>query len=94
DNATTAMTGLQEHPGTGKKLDHHPAENTVSIEATLEAMGVENIVIVDPSKEAETYEKAVDEALASDKLSVIIARRPCILALARDAKFARGEKVR
>lgn len=94
DNSTTAMTGLQEHPGTGKKLDHTEAENRVSIEKTLEAMGVEKIVIVDPSKEAEAYEKAVDEALASNDLTVIIARRPCILALARDAKFARGEKVR
>lgn len=94
DNSTTAMTGLQEHPGTGKKLDHQPLENRVSIEATLEAMGVENIVIVDPSSEAEAYERAVDDALASDQLSVIISRRPCILALARDAKFARGEKVR
>lgn len=26
DNGTTAMTGLQEHPGTGRKLDHQPAE--------------------------------------------------------------------
>lgn len=94
DNATTAMTGLQEHPGTGRKLDHHPAENTVSIEATLEAMGVERVVVVDPSRDKEAYINAVDTALTSDKLSVIIARRPCILALARDAKFERGEKVR
>ncbi|QHI70575.1 thiamine pyrophosphate-dependent enzyme [Tichowtungia aerotolerans] len=94
DNSTTAMTGLQEHPGTGKKMDHSAAENRVCIEDTLKAMGVEKIVIVDPSKEAGAYEKAVDEALGSNDLTVIIARRPCILALARDAKFARGEKVR
>jgi indolepyruvate ferredoxin oxidoreductase, alpha subunit len=94
DNATTAMTGLQEHPGTGRKLDHTEAENRVCIEDTLKAMGIENIVIVDPSKEAAAYEKAVDEALVSDALTVIIARRPCILALARDAKLARGETVR
>ena len=25
DNRTTAMTGMQEHPGTGRRLDHHPA---------------------------------------------------------------------
>jgi indolepyruvate ferredoxin oxidoreductase alpha subunit len=94
DNGTTAMTGLQEHPGTGKKLDHHPAENTVSLEGTIEAMGVDRIVIVDPSREMEQFEKAMKEALASNELTVVIARRPCILAVVRDAKFERGEKVR
>ncbi len=94
DNATTAMTGLQEHPGTGRLLDHSASESRVSIEGTLEAMGIENIVILDPSKEAEAFEKAVSDALASNELSVIIARRPCILALGRDAKIKRGETVR
>ncbi len=94
DNATTAMTGLQEHPGTGRLLDHSESEHAISIEAVIQAMGIENIVIVDPSKEPEVFEKAVADALASNDLNVIIARRPCILALARDAKFARGEKVR
>jgi indolepyruvate ferredoxin oxidoreductase alpha subunit len=94
DNATTAMTGLQEHPGTGRLLDHSASEHAISIEATIQAMGIEHIVILDPSKEPEAFEKAVADALASNDLNVIIARRPCILALARDAKFARGEKVR
>ncbi len=94
DNGTTAMTGLQEHPGTGKKLDHLPAGKTVSLEETCLAMGVDNVVIVDPSREIEAFEKAVVDALASNDLTVVIARRPCILAIARDAKFERGEKVR
>ncbi|MDZ8120397.1 thiamine pyrophosphate-dependent enzyme [Pontiella agarivorans] len=94
DNGTTAMTGLQEHPGTGKTLDHQPAEKTVSIEATCEAMGVDKVVVLDPSREMERFEQAVRDALASDDLTVIIARRPCILAVARDAKIKRGEKVR
>ncbi len=29
DNGTTAMTGLQEHPGTGRSLDHRPAGKVV-----------------------------------------------------------------
>lgn len=94
DNGTTAMTGLQEHPGTGKKLDHLPAGKTVSLEGTCLAMGVDHVVIVDPSREIEVFEKAVVDALASNELTVIIARRPCILAITRDAKFERGEKVR
>jgi len=94
DNGTTAMTGLQEHPGTGKKLDHLPAGKTVSLEATCLAMGVDNVVVVDPSREIEAFEKAVVDALTTSDLTVVIARRPCILALSRDAKFERGEKVR
>lgn len=94
DNATTAMTGLQEHPGTGRLLDHSASEHAISIEGTVKAMGIENIVILDPSKEPEAFEKAVRDALASNDLSVIIARRPCILALGRDAKLKRGETVR
>ncbi len=94
DNGTTAMTGLQEHPGTGKQLDHLPAGKTVSLEGTCTAMGVDNVVVVDPAREIERFGKAVSDALASNDLSVIIARRPCILAIARDAKFERGEKVR
>ncbi len=31
DNGTTAMTGQQEHPGTGRTLDHEPT-GKVSIE--------------------------------------------------------------
>ena len=94
DNSTTAMTGLQEHPGTGRLLDHSDSGHALSMEGTLQAMGVENIVILDPSKKAEAFEQAVRDALASNDLNVIISRRPCILALARDAKFARGDKVR
>lgn len=94
DNGTTAMTGLQEHPGTGKKLDHLPSGKTVSLEATCTAMGVDNVVIVDPAREADLLEKAVSDALASNDLTVVIARRPCILAITRDAKFERGERVR
>jgi indolepyruvate ferredoxin oxidoreductase alpha subunit len=94
DNGTTAMTGLQEHPGTGKKLDHLPAEKTVSIEDAVIAMGVDNVVVLDPSREMDRFEQVMKDALASNDLTVVIARRPCILAIVRDAKFERGEKVR
>src|SRR5690606_36004003 len=38
DNETTAMTGLQEHPGTGRSLDHK-ATNRVDFEALIRAIG-------------------------------------------------------
>ena len=94
DNGTTAMTGLQEHPGTGKKLDHLPAGKIVSLENTCKAMGVDNVVILDPTREMEKFEQTMRDAMASNDLTVVIARRPCILAIVRDAKFERGETVR
>ena len=39
DNGTTAMTGQQEHPGTGRTLDHDPT-GKVSIEGLARALGV------------------------------------------------------
>ena len=79
DNSITAMTGLQEHPGTGRKLDHTPAEKKLVIEDTVRAMGVDNVDIIDPLTEQDKLQKVLAERLASNDTTVIIARRPCIL---------------
>ena len=47
DNSTTAMTGHQPHPGTGKNLMATPVEK-ISIEKILLAVGVKKVVTVDP----------------------------------------------
>jgi len=39
DNGTTAMTGLQEHPGTGRTLDHQPTGKVV-IEDLVRSLGI------------------------------------------------------
>jgi indolepyruvate ferredoxin oxidoreductase alpha subunit len=79
DNGTTAMTGMQEHPGTGRRLDHEPTGRVV-FEDLARMLGIKNIRIVDPVAEADAIEHVLREALARDELSVIIARRPCLLA--------------
>jgi indolepyruvate ferredoxin oxidoreductase alpha subunit len=79
DNSTTAMTGLQEHPGTGRKLDHSPARQLV-FEDVAKAMGIENVQVLNPSTQTDKLIEAVTQALESDGLSLIIARRPCLLA--------------
>ncbi|MDR2089230.1 MAG: 4Fe-4S binding protein, partial [Clostridiales Family XIII bacterium] len=79
DNRTTGMTGHQENPGTGFTLmGEETAE--VDIPALCKALGVkgQNIYIVNPLSLAET-EAALDDALAKDEPTVIIARSPCIL---------------
>ncbi|MEI8206924.1 MAG: thiamine pyrophosphate-dependent enzyme, partial [Kiritimatiellales bacterium] len=82
DNATTAMTGQQEHPGTGRLLDHTPA-NQLDYEAVVRAMNVPNVGVFDPIRQPGEFEEALVEALGKDELTVLIARRPCILAVAR-----------
>lgn len=80
DNSITAMTGLQEHPGTGRKLDHTPAPGKLVIEETVKAMGVDHVDIVDPLNEQDKLRALLAERLASNDTSVIISRRSCILA--------------
>jgi indolepyruvate ferredoxin oxidoreductase alpha subunit len=82
DNGTTAMTGLQEHPGTGHLLDHSPS-NQLDYETVVRAMNVPNVETFDPLKQRADFESALVEALEKDELTVFIVRRPCILAVAR-----------
>jgi indolepyruvate ferredoxin oxidoreductase alpha subunit len=86
DNSTTAMTGLQEHPGTGRKLDHTPAYQLV-IEDVVKAMGIDNVHVINPLKETEKLVSTIKESLEKDELSVIIARQPCILATGKIKKY-------
>jgi indolepyruvate ferredoxin oxidoreductase alpha subunit len=79
DNATTAMTGFQEHPGTGRALDHARAAK-VSIEDMVRAAGVRNVHVIDPTADQKAFRELLRRRLAADELSVIIARRECLLA--------------
>jgi indolepyruvate ferredoxin oxidoreductase, alpha subunit len=85
DNSTTAMTGLQEHPGTGRKLNQEPAYSVV-YEEVARAMGIEQVDIIDPTREHERFVGLLKQRLEENKNSVIIARRPCILHLAKVKK--------
>ncbi len=82
DNGTTAMTGLQEHPGTGRTLKHEPT-GKLSYEDLARSLGIRNVHVVDATKDESAFEKLVSDSLAADELTLIIARRPCLLATAR-----------
>jgi indolepyruvate ferredoxin oxidoreductase alpha subunit len=79
DNGTTAMTGLQEHPGTGRRLDHNRTGKVV-FEDLARVLGVKNVHVVDPAADVQGFEDLVREALHKPELSVIVARRNCLLA--------------
>ena len=88
DNSTTAMTGLQENPATGHLLNMEPA-TAVSLEALCRACGTDHVDVLDTTLEPERFKNLVRERLNSNDLSVIIARRPCILQMKKMAKFAK-----
>ena len=77
DNRTTAMTGHQEHPGTGRTL---MGEQTISasIEDFGRACGLKNISTVNPYDLKETTE-TLRRALNSNEPWLIISRSPCPL---------------
>jgi indolepyruvate ferredoxin oxidoreductase alpha subunit len=82
DNGTTAMTGMQEHPGTGRSLDHHRAGKVI-IEDLVRALGIHNIRVLDPTRDPAAFQRLVAESLASGELSLIVARRDCLLATSK-----------
>lgn len=82
DNGTTAMTGLQEHPGTGRSLDHARAHKVVP-EEIARALGIPNVQVFNPVKDHESFKEAVKCALESGTVSVFVARQSCILAFGK-----------
>jgi indolepyruvate ferredoxin oxidoreductase alpha subunit len=91
DNSTTAMTGHQEHPGTGRNLSHEPA-NKVVIEDLARACGIRHVQVIEPRLGSDAFERALLEALQSPELFVIIARRPCILILQELKQYEQRRK--
>ena len=77
DNGTTAMTGAQDHPGTGKTLQ---AESThrLDLAALCRAIGVEHVYTVNPHDQ-ETTEAVLRREIGRDAPSVVIARASCVL---------------
>jgi indolepyruvate ferredoxin oxidoreductase alpha subunit len=90
DNATTAMTGHQPHPGTGLTGMGSPSEK-VSIEKVAEGCGVKYVKVVDPFQTKEA-EKVLKEALEQPGPSVVVFRAPCVLMSVREMR-RKGMKI-
>jgi indolepyruvate ferredoxin oxidoreductase alpha subunit len=88
DNSTTAMTGHQEHPGTGRTLDHQPTHR-LNFENLVRAAGIQNLHVVEPHTGDDVFENILASSLASEQLVVIIARKPCLLVAKRIRDFER-----
>jgi indolepyruvate ferredoxin oxidoreductase alpha subunit len=77
DNHITAMTGGQEHPGTGKTLRGEIAPQ-INYEALIRAIGVKWVRVVDSYDLAATHQ-ALREAINFRGVAVLISNRPCVL---------------
>jgi len=79
DNRSTAMTGGQNNPANGRRLDGSPAPR-LDFAKLVEALGVrrERIRVVDPY-ELPTFFKVVREEIKAAEPSVILTTRPCVL---------------
>jgi indolepyruvate ferredoxin oxidoreductase alpha subunit len=73
------MTGMQEHPGTGRTLDHQHTGKFV-FEEVARSIGIRNVHVTDPTLEPAAFESLVKTCLDSGQLELIIARRDCLLA--------------
>ncbi|MDR3675394.1 MAG: thiamine pyrophosphate-dependent enzyme [Acidobacteriota bacterium] len=89
DNGTTAMTGLQEHPGTGRTLDHQPTGKVV-IEDLVRSLGIARVHVTDPTANSAAFQELVAASLGSGELTVIVARRNCLLAAGRIKEYERS----
>ena len=76
DNSTTAMTGHQPHPGTGRNMMGNAVEK-ISIEKILEGIGLNKIVTVDPL-DLDASVNAVNECAEEKGVKTIIFKSPCI----------------
>jgi indolepyruvate ferredoxin oxidoreductase alpha subunit len=78
DNRTTAMTGQQEHPGTGFSIEGNPAA-MVDYEKLAKAVGVKHVRVLDPY-DIENTIKVIREEVSRNEASVIITKNsPCML---------------
>ena len=77
DNRTTAMTGRQEHPGTGRTLAGEPSPE-VSIAAIGRAMGIPEVVETD-AYDLPGLAGELDRLLAAPGPALLVNRGPCVL---------------
>ena len=85
DNAATAMTGLQPHPGTGMRMsagaDETDSANAIPIARVLEALGVKHVEVVNPlnlPRAIEAVKTAVAVSQENSEVSALVFKAPCI----------------
>ena len=81
DNRTTAMTGHQEHPGTGISAQGKETQ-AVELESLIRGIGVNEVKVVD-AFDLKALRASVRSSLNSPEVSVIIVRGDCSMRVRR-----------
>lgn len=84
DNLTTAMTGHQPHPGTGKTGTGKEL-NRILIEDVARGLGVKYVKVINPFKIKEAN-NILKEALKTQGPSVVVFRAPCTLLVLKERR--------
>jgi indolepyruvate ferredoxin oxidoreductase alpha subunit len=87
DNHTTAMTGHQEHPGTGISIRGEVAQ-AVDIESLVCGIGVRDVKVID-AFDLKALRAGLRDSLGREEVSVIIVRGDCAVRL----KARSGQRV-
>jgi indolepyruvate ferredoxin oxidoreductase alpha subunit len=85
DNYTTAMTGRQDHPGSGFDADGNRTRQ-VDWETLLKGLGVEHVRLVD-AYDLEGIRNVLEEEIHRDSPSVIVVQGACMLLRNRPVKI-------
>ncbi len=91
DNRTTAMTGHQPHPATGRTATGTDVP-PVSLEAICRACGVQFVEVVDPY-DLPALLDALARAKAASGVRVVIARQPCVITARRSGIKRRSYRI-
>ena len=89
DNSTTAMTGHQPHPGTGRNLMGSIVDR-MDVEKILEGMGVKKILRVNPL-DHQAAVAAVKECAEVSGVKAVIFQSPCIALSKHGKRMTVGE---
>ncbi|MBB1089684.1 thiamine pyrophosphate-binding protein [Rhodopseudomonas palustris] len=79
DNGTTAMTGQQEHPGTGRTLNH-AATHRLDFFKVCQALGIHNVQLFSANDREVDLKTIIADQLTRSETAVFIIQQPCVLA--------------
>lgn len=82
DNRTTAMTGHQPNPGTGRKFGNINTD-PIDIEKMVKGLGIKFVRTIDPYN-VRSAETVMRDALDFDGVAVVISKCPCPLELKKN----------
>ena len=87
ENGTTAMTGHQDHPASGKNFNE--ISEAIPVRQLLEGLGIKSIFEADTYNQAELRTQ-VRQAINEDCFNVVIAKHPCMLLFAKKQRKDKG----